>query len=80
MARSNLQTMRDAARGQAKRWLDEWEGLLDGPLDELLTQLTSRSPKGRELRQNSPFAGVLSNEERRRVLDAWGSHERDSAG
>lgn len=70
-ARLNLGRMRAAARGQAKRWLDEWEALLDGPVEELLDNLTSRSPKGRELRQNSPFAGLLTEHERARVLSAW---------
>lgn len=72
-ARANLARMRKAARGQAKRWLDEWERLLDGPVEDVLDSLTSRSPKGRELRQNSPFAGLLSDEERARVLAAWRS-------
>ena len=51
----------------------EWERLLEGPLTELLTALTSPSPRSRELRQNNPFAGVLSEEERRRVLGAANS-------
>lgn len=70
-ARMNLIRMRQAARGQATRWLDEWERLLDGPVEDVLDSLTSRSPKGRELRQNSPFAGLLTEDERARVLAAW---------
>lgn len=70
-ARANLIRMRQAARGQATRWLDEWERLLGGPVEDVLDSLTSRSPKGRELRQNSPFAGLLSEDERDRVLSAW---------
>jgi excisionase family DNA binding protein len=73
-ARANLDRMRTAARGQAQRWLDEWERLLDGPVEELLDNLTSRSPKGRELRQNSPFSGLLDNEGRTAVLAAWRQH------
>lgn len=69
LARLNLEKMRGASpRGAAKVWLDEWAQLLDGPLLVLLTALTSRSPRSRELRQNSPFAGVLSDEERLSVL------------
>lgn len=75
MARENLDRMRQASRGRAKRWLDEWERLLDGPMDRLLRNLTSHSPKGRELRQNSPFAGVLSDAERERVFDSWREFE-----
>lgn len=70
-ARANLAKMRGGARGQAKQWLDEWERLLDGPVEDLLTELTARTPKARELRQNSPFTALLSDAERQRVLDAW---------
>ena len=49
-------------------WLQEWARLLDGPLVELLTALTSPTPRSRELRQNSPFAGVLTDAERLAVL------------
>ena len=73
-ARTNLERMRTAARGQVRRWLDEWERLLDGPIEDLLDHLTSRSPKGRELRQNSPFSGLLDAEQRAEVLAAWRRH------
>lgn len=75
VARTNLEQMRRVVRGQARLWLDEWDRLLDGPVDELLDTLTSRSPKARELRQNSPFAGLLGEEERLRVLAAWRASE-----
>jgi hypothetical protein len=71
LARTNLKRMRTSTRGQAGRWLDEWERLLKGPIDDLLAILVSPSPKGRELRQNSPFAGLLTEAERTTVLDAW---------
>lgn len=71
LARENVRRMRAAgARGSARVWLTEWEALLDGPLVELLTTLTSPAPHSRELRQNNPFAGVLTDAERRRVLAA----------
>jgi excisionase family DNA binding protein len=69
LARQNLRSMREAsARGATQVWIHEWERLLDGPLTDLLTALTSSSPRSRELRQNNPFAGVLTDEERQRVL------------
>ena len=69
-ARSNLQRLEAThPRGLAAQRLEEWEELLDGPIDELLEVMTSRSERGIELRQNSPFAGVLSEHERGRVLD-----------
>jgi hypothetical protein len=59
------------SRGVSRRWLDEWETLLRGPLDRVLEALTSRAPRARELRQNSPFAGILNEQERQRVLAAF---------
>ncbi|MHB1090294.1 MAG: helix-turn-helix domain-containing protein [Ilumatobacteraceae bacterium] len=73
LARNNLKVMRQSSRGQARIWLDEWEKLVDGPVEDLLAMLTSRSPKARELRQNSPFSGLLTEEQRNQVLDAWKS-------
>jgi len=78
-ARRNIETMRTSARGGAVVWLDEWERLLDGPVEDLVTALTSRSPRSRELRQSSPFAGLLSVDERNRVLEAWSSAEQRKA-
>lgn len=68
-ARRNLTAMRArSARGEAKAWLQQWTQLLDGPVEDVLEALTSRSPRSRELRQNSPFAGVLTDEQRQTVL------------
>jgi len=77
-AASNLEKMRESARGQAQSWLDEWERLLAGPVPVLLGAMTSRSQYGRELRQNSPFAGILSETERAQVLAAWHRYEDSS--
>ena len=41
----------------------EWRGILDRPLEEICDLLRSDSEEGRRLRQNSPFAGVLSPRE-----------------
>lgn len=73
LARKNLEAMRQSSRGQARIWLDEWETLVNGPLAELLSTLTSRSPKARELRQNSPFAGLITEGQRLQILEAWRS-------
>lgn len=77
-AKSNLKEMRKSARGRAQSWLDEWERLLNGSVSALLGAMTSRSQYGRDLRQNSPFAGVLSEVERAEVLAAWKRHEDGS--
>ncbi|MFN0061251.1 MAG: helix-turn-helix domain-containing protein [Myxococcaceae bacterium] len=80
-ARDNLERLRrNAARGSAKLWLDEWAKLLDGSIEEVLAVLTSRSPRSRELRQNTPFAGALSAEERQAALRGFAAaHPHESA-
>jgi hypothetical protein len=74
-----------AARDRVRRWraegrlhpdyADRWEELLSRPTAEIATVLIEDSPVARDLRQNSPFAGVLSEPERRRVLEAVGSRQ-----
>ncbi len=59
------------------RTRDRWLALLDGPLDELLTALTADTVASRELRQNSPFVGVLTEEERTAILQGMPSPARD---
>ena len=81
VAQGNLDRMRAAhPRGQAARWLDEWAKLLDGPVERVLEALTSRAPRFRELRQNSPFAALLGDEERRAVHDAFSRVRHIGAG
>jgi excisionase family DNA binding protein len=76
-ARENLALLKHVhSGGSSSRWLAEWERLLDGPEEDVLDALTSRTPRARELRQNSPFAGVLTEKERRQVLSAFGGARR----
>jgi excisionase family DNA binding protein len=73
IARRNLGRLQQAhPRGQAARWLKDWQELLEGgAVEDILEVLTSRSMPARELRQNSPFAGVLSEQERTAVLKSF---------
>lgn len=71
-ARTNLERMENThKRGQAAHWLSEWRTLLWGPTERIMEVLTSPTPWAREMRQNSPFAGVLEEEERFAVLEAF---------
>ena len=66
----------DLARCNLKRWsrnnpnapgllrnYDEWRQLLSRSVTEIVGILTSDTGEGQRLRQNSPFAGVLSPQE-----------------
>lgn len=51
------------------RYAEQWEEVLSRPLPRIAKLIGSDSERARELRQNSPFAGLLSEPERRRVLE-----------
>ena len=51
------------------RYAEAWEEVLRQPLPEIKCILTEESQQSRDLRQNSPFAGALSEPERRRILE-----------
>jgi transcriptional regulator with XRE-family HTH domain len=63
----NLKVMRRADDGSAAPWLEEWERLLKGPVSAVIEVLVSHDQRARDLRQVTPFAGVLSDEERRAI-------------
>lgn len=67
IARHNLKVMAEA-NPDATPWLQQWALLLDGPLHELAAVLLSTDQQACGLRRSSPFAGVLSHEERLDVL------------
>lgn len=51
-----------------ERYADRWERLLERPLPEIRRALVDESQEADDLRQNSPFAGLLSEPERRRIV------------
>ena len=67
----NLKTMRTAdTEGHASNALDGWERLLEADDEALGGALVDGSARSRSLHQSSPFAGVLSDDEIREVLNA----------
>jgi excisionase family DNA binding protein len=76
-AEENLRRLREVhPAGMAARWLSEWRRVLDAGVDKVFDALTSLAPWAVELRQNSPFAGVLDPQERQAALRAFQSHWR----
>ena len=71
-ARANLRTMQ-AAHGVRSPWVQRWERLLDAGPEAVIRALVADTPESVELRQNSPFAGVLTDRERRLAMDAFRS-------
>jgi hypothetical protein len=50
-----------------ERYAEQWEQVLREPIPEVRRVIAEDSQRGRDLRQNSPFAGMLSEAERRRI-------------
>jgi excisionase family DNA binding protein len=74
-ARRNLARFSEIhARGSAEPWLKRWQTVLDQGPEAVMETLTSTAPEAAELRQNSPFPGVLPEKERRQVLESFGKY------
>lgn len=52
-------------------WLKEWQEVLTQPWWHIAAVITEPSEHGARVRQSSPFAGVLTNEERWRIYEAF---------
>lgn len=67
-ARRNLRVMRRAnSDGSADPWFAEWDRRLAGPVAGVVEVLVSHDQEARDLRQVTPFAGVLTDDERREI-------------
>ncbi len=71
IARRNLVNWRLARGGVLPGALQEWEEILSSPWPQIAAIMTVPTEEGARLRQSSPFAGVLSPEQRRRVYEAF---------
>ncbi len=63
----------------AGTWLDRWEAVIDDGVETVLDALTSSAEYAIELRVTSPFGGILTEAERRAVLEAFAESRRDRA-
>lgn len=52
------------------RYAERWHGVLTKPIDQIAELITREDQEGRDLRQNSPFSGVLNEHERRQIIEA----------
>lgn len=51
------------------RYASEWRALLARPLADIRERIGDDTESARDLRQNSPLAGMLSEPERQRILE-----------
>lgn len=62
--------------GMATRYFQQWEEVIDSGVDAVAEVFTSQDESSNELRQNTPFAGVLTDDERRQVLRSFREHRQ----
>jgi excisionase family DNA binding protein len=75
-ARQNIHDWKPGHRsdGMSAHYLDVWEQIVDAGVDAVVPVLTGEDQASSDLRQNSPFAGVLPDVERRQVLRSFRRH------
>lgn len=69
--RQNLKRWSEAASGPLPEYIKEWQEILDQPWPDVAAFITSFSDEAVRLRQSSPFAGVLTPQERKQIYDAF---------
>lgn len=77
-ARRNISRFREI-QPRARTWLDAWGRILDAGPERVLETLTSSARDAIDLRQNTPFVGLLSDEEQRSVIAAFAAAHRGDA-
>lgn len=73
IARRNLAAWAVRYGDAPPRALQEWREVLGRPWPEIAALITDPGEEATRLRQSSPFAGVLTDAERRRVYEAFGA-------
>jgi excisionase family DNA binding protein len=76
-AKERLQRLRSShSDGRSDVWFDRWQVALDAGPDAVLAIMTGRSDQAATMRSTSPFSGLglLTDEERERVLNAFREH------
>lgn len=71
VAHRNIARWATRHAGSVPAWLEEWRDILSRPWAEISSLLTEQSESAARLRQSTPFAGVLTPSERRRMYEAF---------
>lgn len=76
MARARVEDLRTSGLLHP-HYADAWRRLLDGPFEELAALLVDESERARDLRQCTPFSGVVDQRTR---LALWREVDRRFGG
>jgi hypothetical protein len=70
-AKANLSCWSAKIDGPVPRYLREWQEILEKPWLTIAEMMTSMGEDATRLRSSSPFAGILSEEEREQIYAAF---------
>jgi hypothetical protein len=73
-AQLTLARWRSTVCAASQPYLDEWDALMSQGAEVCLRVATEDSERATALRQSSPFAGLLTHQERFAFLKSWGSN------
>ena len=78
VARNNIRRWRELARGRKKEpyYLSAWEKELEKGVEHVLSFMVDDSEYATQLRQSSPFAGIISQRERIQFFREWNDKHR----
>jgi transcriptional regulator with XRE-family HTH domain len=68
VARRNLSRSRIERPVHEQGWISEWEHIIEQPVLTIISLLLANDPGSLHLKQASPFAGVLSQDERLQAM------------
>ncbi|CAN5693053.1 hypothetical protein BH20VER1_BH20VER1_03790 [soil metagenome] len=68
IAMANLERWLKTCSPAVRPALEEWQLLLSGPREQLLATLHGTDERAARLRQSTPFAGILTTEERTEII------------
>jgi hypothetical protein len=66
--------------GHSRPYLDAWREILTGPVEEIARVIVEDGERMTALRQNSPFAGVLTPKERWEIYGQFELNGQDGRG
>ena len=70
-ARANLERWSARSKGPLPQYLHEWQEILERSWPEIAEIITSMSEDATRLRSSSPFAGILTADERKKIYEAF---------
>ncbi|NND65776.1 MAG: hypothetical protein HKM24_07410 [Gammaproteobacteria bacterium] len=70
-AKANLERWAQRYPNAQPKYFSQWKNILNRSWEDVAAFITSLSEEATQLRQSSPFAGILTTKERKKIYDAF---------